>query len=158
VPSEPRQPGTPAPERAQARSRPGATHAAGDSKTAAAPPRSPRQPKPLDAGPFAADVDSFRLHLAAENKAAKTLAAYTGAARGLLTGDRLGTYRASWVCQAEKIWSRGGRPACLRARSSQDSSSLYSSRQVLACSRPRGVSGTIMVSRTRAAGRTLRSP
>jgi hypothetical protein len=30
------------------------------------------RPKPLDAGPFAADVASFRLHLAAENKAAGT--------------------------------------------------------------------------------------
>ena len=34
-------------------------------------PRSPRlrRPGPLDAGPFAADVASFELHLAAENKA-----------------------------------------------------------------------------------------
>jgi site-specific recombinase XerD len=47
----------------------------------AVPRRRPRQPKRTDAGPFTADVDSFRLHLAAENKAARTLAAYTEAAR-----------------------------------------------------------------------------
>jgi integrase/recombinase XerD len=34
----------------------------------------------LDAGPFAADVASFRLHLAAENKAAGTIRIYTDAA------------------------------------------------------------------------------
>ena len=81
MPSEPRQPATAAGEGQRARGRPGAAEAPGDSKTAAAARRSPRSPKPLDAGPFTADVDSFRLHLAAENKAARTLAAYTGAAR-----------------------------------------------------------------------------
>ena len=34
----------------------------------------------LDAGPFAADIASFRLHLAAENKAAGTIRIYTDAA------------------------------------------------------------------------------
>jgi hypothetical protein len=33
----------------------------------------PRQRKPLDAGPFAPEIGSFRLHLAAEGKAAKTV-------------------------------------------------------------------------------------
>jgi hypothetical protein len=42
-------------------------------------PRSPRLRRPgqLDAGPFAADVASFRLHLAAENKADGTIRIYT---------------------------------------------------------------------------------
>ncbi|HEY6791910.1 MAG TPA: hypothetical protein VI365_31800 [Trebonia sp.] len=31
------------------------------------------RPKQLEAGPFAADVASFRLHLAAENKTAGTV-------------------------------------------------------------------------------------
>ena len=44
------------------------------------PPRL-RRPGELDAGPFAADVASFRLHLAAENKAAATIRIYTEAAR-----------------------------------------------------------------------------
>jgi hypothetical protein len=37
------------------------------------------RPKPLDAGPFASDVASFRLHLAAENKAPATVRTYTEA-------------------------------------------------------------------------------
>ena len=32
----------------------------------------PRLRKPLDAGPFQPEIGSFRLHLAAEGKAAKT--------------------------------------------------------------------------------------
>jgi hypothetical protein len=39
----------------------------------------PRRPKPLDAGPFAPEIGSFRLHLAAEGKAAKTVRTYTEA-------------------------------------------------------------------------------
>ena len=38
-----------------------------------------RTPRQLDAGPFAADVASFGLHLAAENKAAGTIRIYTEA-------------------------------------------------------------------------------
>jgi integrase len=43
--------------------------------------RQPREyrPRQLDAGPFAADVASFRLHLAAENKAPGTIRIYTEA-------------------------------------------------------------------------------
>jgi hypothetical protein len=33
----------------------------------------PRRRKPLDAGPFWPEIGSFRLHLAAEGKAAKTV-------------------------------------------------------------------------------------
>jgi hypothetical protein len=38
------------------------------------------RPTQLDAGPFAADVASFRLYLAAENKAPGTVRTYTEAA------------------------------------------------------------------------------
>jgi integrase/recombinase XerD len=43
------------------------------------PERRGLDPRRLDAGPFAADVASFRLHLAAENKAAGTIRIYTEA-------------------------------------------------------------------------------
>jgi hypothetical protein len=43
--------------------------------------QSAHRPKQLEAGPFAADVASFRLHLAAENKAAGTVRTYTEAAQ-----------------------------------------------------------------------------
>ena len=43
-----------------------------------AQPRS-RLRKPLDAGPFQPEIGSFRLHLAGEGKAAKTVRIYTGA-------------------------------------------------------------------------------
>jgi site-specific recombinase XerD len=43
------------------------------------PPPRPRRRKPLDAGPFAPEIGSFRLHLAAEGKAAKTIRTYTEA-------------------------------------------------------------------------------
>jgi len=53
---------------------------AGDeSKTMAVPGRRVPQPKQLNAGPFAADIGSFRLHLAAEAKAPRTIRNYTGA-------------------------------------------------------------------------------
>ena len=39
----------------------------------------PRRRKPLDAGPFAPEIGSFRLHLAAEGKAPKTIRTYTEA-------------------------------------------------------------------------------
>ena len=39
----------------------------------------PRRRKTLDAGPFAPEIGSFRLHLAAEGKSAKTVRTYTEA-------------------------------------------------------------------------------
>ena len=39
----------------------------------------PRRRKPLDAGPFAPEIGSFRLHLAAQGKAAKTVRTYAEA-------------------------------------------------------------------------------
>jgi len=54
---------------------------AGDEReTTAVPGRRRRRPGQLEAGPFAAEVASFRLHLAAENKAAGTIRIYTEAA------------------------------------------------------------------------------
>ena len=53
---------------------------AGDErKTSAGLDRRRRRPGRLEAGPFGADVASFRLHLAAENKAAGTIRIYTEA-------------------------------------------------------------------------------
>jgi integrase/recombinase XerD len=48
-------------------------------KTSTIPGPRRRRPGRLDAGPFAADTASFRLHLAAENKAAGTIRTYTEA-------------------------------------------------------------------------------
>ena len=50
----------------------------------AGPRLSSRQPRPpglLDAGPLGADIASFRLHLAAEGKSARTVQGYTSAVR-----------------------------------------------------------------------------
>ena len=47
----------------------------------AVPPRRLLRPGKLDASVFGADVASFRLHLAAENKAERTIRAYTEAVR-----------------------------------------------------------------------------
>ena len=53
------------------------------------PPR-PGRPGRLDAGAFGADIGSFRLHLAAEGKAARTVQGYTGALRWFAVGYLLG--------------------------------------------------------------------
>jgi hypothetical protein len=48
-------------------------------KTMTVPPPRARQRKPLEAGQFTPEIGSFRLHLAAEGKAAKTVRTYTEA-------------------------------------------------------------------------------
>ena len=48
-------------------------------KTMTVPQPRPWRRKPLDAGPFASEIGSFRLHLAAEGKAPKTVRTYTEA-------------------------------------------------------------------------------
>jgi hypothetical protein len=48
-------------------------------KTMTVPPPRPRRRRPLDAGLLAPEIGSFRLHLAAEGKAAKTVRTYTEA-------------------------------------------------------------------------------
>src|SRR5260370_9530413 len=45
-------------------------------KTMTVPQPRPRRRKPLDAGPFAPEIGSFPLHLAAEGKAAKAVRTY----------------------------------------------------------------------------------
>jgi hypothetical protein len=50
-------------------------------KTVTAPDTRSRQTKPLDAGIFQPEVSSFRLHLATEGKAVKTVRTYTEAVR-----------------------------------------------------------------------------
>lgn len=54
---------------------------ADERKTAGIRKRRSSQPKDLDAGPFEAEAGSFRLHLAAEGKAPRTLRTYTEAVR-----------------------------------------------------------------------------
>ncbi len=51
-----------------------------ENKTSVLRRQAVHRPKQLEAGPFAADVASFGLHLAAENKAAGTVRTYTEAA------------------------------------------------------------------------------
>ena len=66
----------------------------------AGPRRSSRQPRPpglLDAGPLEPDIASFRLHLAAEGKAARTVQGYTSAVRWFAAGYLLGQAgKTSW--------------------------------------------------------------
>ncbi len=57
-----------------------------ESKTRAGPPRRHGRAGQPDAGPLGADIASFRLHLAAEGKAARTVQGYTGAVRWFATG------------------------------------------------------------------------
>jgi hypothetical protein len=75
---------------------------AGDErKTTAVPEQRGRRPGRLDAGPFTADVASFRLHLAAENKAPGTIRIYTGAP--------LWFAAAYLLCETEKTrWGQVG--------------------------------------------------
>ena len=55
------------------------------------------QPEQLDAGILQAEISSFRLRLAAEGKAAKTIRTYTEAVQWFAAAHLLGqTRRASW--------------------------------------------------------------
>jgi len=63
-------------------------------------PRSPQQPKQLDAGILQAEISSFALRLAAEGKAAKTIRIYTEAVQWFAAARLPG--RASW----EQVGSR----------------------------------------------------
>jgi site-specific recombinase XerD len=56
-----------------------------------------RQPKQLDAGSFQPEISSFRLHLAAEGKAARTIRAYTEAVQWFAAAHlRRQPGRANW--------------------------------------------------------------
>jgi integrase/recombinase XerD len=86
------EPHLPVPGHPQERSAADQATAAGpaeERKTMAGPRRSSRQPRPpglLDAGPLEPDIASFRLHLAAEGKAARTVQGYTAAVRWSAVG------------------------------------------------------------------------
>jgi len=70
------------------------------SKTMTVPRRQPRlpgQPRQPDAGPLGPEIGSFRLHLAAEGKAARTVQGYTSAVRWFAAGYLLGQAgKTSW--------------------------------------------------------------
>ncbi len=97
------EPHLPVPGHAQER-RVAGRHTAADPaderKTMAGPRRSSRQPRPpglLDAGPLELDIASFRLHLAAEGKAARTVQGYTSAVRWFAAAWLLGQAgKTSW--------------------------------------------------------------
>src|SRR5205807_636477 len=69
----------------------------GDQSKTIGPSRRRPQRKELDAGPFAADVGSFALHLAAEGKAPSTIRTYTEAVRWFAGAHLLRqTCKTSW--------------------------------------------------------------
>jgi hypothetical protein len=60
-------------------------------------PRLPRQARQLDAGPLEPLIGSFVLHLAAEDKAARTVQGYTSAVRWFAVGYLAGEPgKTSW--------------------------------------------------------------
>jgi integrase/recombinase XerD len=70
--------------------------------------RQPRPPGLPDAGPLGADIASFRLHLAAEGKSARTVQGYTGAVRWFAAGYLLGPAgKTSWDQVDARASSRG---------------------------------------------------
>jgi site-specific recombinase XerD len=75
-------------------------------KTSVPRPPQVRRPGQLDAGPFEADVASFRLRLAAENKAAGTIRIYTQAARWFTASHLLAeTDKTRWdQVDAPDVW------------------------------------------------------
>lgn len=56
----------------------------------AAPQARPRQPRQMNAGVLGAEIGSFRLHLAAEGKAPKTICLYTEAVAWFAAARLLG--------------------------------------------------------------------
>src|SRR5580704_811031 len=74
------------PQEHQAAGRHAAADPAEKSKTMASPRRRNGRAGQPDAGPLGADIGSFRLHLAAEGKAARTVQGYTGAVRWFAAG------------------------------------------------------------------------
>jgi site-specific recombinase XerD len=74
------------PQERRAADRHSASDPAEESKIMAGPRRRRGRPGQLDAGPLGADIGSFRLHLAAEGKAARTVLGYTSAVRWFAVG------------------------------------------------------------------------
>jgi len=85
------------PQERQAADRHATADPAEESRTMAGPRRRSRQPGQLDTGPLGADIGSFRLHLAAEGKAARTVQGYTSAVRWFAAAHLLGQAgKTSW--------------------------------------------------------------
>ncbi len=79
----------------------------------------PRLRRPLDAGPFQPEIGSFRLHLAAEGKAAKTVRIYTGAvqwfaAAHLIPGDDPRRSDVDLWNREISVHGKGGKPRIVR--------------------------------------------
>lgn len=55
-----------------------------------------RQPRCMDAGIFGAEISSFRLHLAAQGKAPKTIRLYSEAVAWFAAARLLGVGKVSW--------------------------------------------------------------
>jgi integrase len=93
MPFEPDPPGLCDPPQRKAAGMPAAADAPDENKTMTRAQR----PGRLDAGAFGADIGSFRLHLAAEGKAARTVQGYTGAVRWFAADYLLGQAdKTSW--------------------------------------------------------------
>ena len=94
---EPPRRGSCQPQERRAADRHATADPAEDSKTMAVPRPRPRLPRQLDAGSLEPLIGSFRLHLAAEGKAARTVQGYTGAVRWFAAGYLLGQPgKTSW--------------------------------------------------------------
>jgi len=65
-----------------------------------------------DAGPLSADIASFRLHLAAEGKAARTVQGYTGAVRWFAVGYLLPRPERPAGSRSAATTSSSGWPSC----------------------------------------------
>ena len=90
-------PGSCQPQERQVAGQPATSDPADESKTMTVLRRRPRQPGQLDAGPLEPLIGSFRLHLAAEGKAARTVQGYTGAVRWSAAAYLLGQAgKTSW--------------------------------------------------------------
>jgi hypothetical protein len=64
--------------------------------------------KPMDAGPFAPEIGSFRLHLAAEGKAPKTVRTYTEAVQWFAAAHLIPrTSRTRWSRSTGMMCSGG---------------------------------------------------
>jgi hypothetical protein len=85
MPSEPDPPGLFNPPERSAAGMPASADARDENKTMTRPQRPQRA-----AGAFGPDIGSFRLHLAAEGKAPRTVQGYTGAVRWFAAGYLLG--------------------------------------------------------------------
>jgi site-specific recombinase XerC len=94
---EPHLPGLGHPQERRAAGPAAAAEAAEESETMVGPRRRRGRPGLPDAGPLGADIASFRLHLAAEGKAARTVQGYTGAVRWFAAAYLLGQAgKTSW--------------------------------------------------------------